>query len=58
MIYLLDLGTSVRLGGQVANASMLSEGWVPYHGPVPDGQHFKLVDEYLVAIEPEPTEED
>lgn len=56
MIYILDYGNVVRLGGQVANAQMLLEGWVPYYGPIPEGQTFKLEAGVLVCID-EPTEE-
>lgn len=56
MIYILNYGNSVRLGGRVADYNMFIEGWVPYHGPIPDGQNFKLVDGILVCTDPAPDE--
>lgn len=52
MIYILNYGDSVRLGGTVANYNMFAEGWVPYHGPIPEGHNFKLVDGVLVCTDP------
>lgn len=54
MIYILINGDHVRLGGQVADEQMLTEGWVPYNGPIPLGDDFRLVDGELVAVEVEP----
>lgn len=42
LIYVLNLGTEVILGGTVASATMLTEGWRPYYGKVPVGNKFKF----------------
>lgn len=54
MIYILDQGGCVRLGGTVANAEMLREGWQAYEGPVPLGDLVRLEDGVLVVVEHEP----
>ena len=51
MIYVLDTGVTVLLGGTVASASMLAEGWKPYYGKVPPGTTFKFASTgWLVAV--------
>lgn len=54
MIYILNYGDRVRLGGTVANYNMLAEGWVPYHGPIPIADELRLVDGVLVPVEKSP----
>lgn len=54
MIYILERGDYVTLGGRVASQSMLRAGWRPYYGPIPEGRYFKLIDGFLAAVEPEP----
>lgn len=49
-------GDIVQLGGQVATDAMIEDGWFEYHGEIPQGNHFKLVDDVLVAFVPEKTE--
>lgn len=51
MIYVLDQGGSVLLGGTVASADMLRLGYKPYYGKVPSGTAFKFdANGWLVAI--------
>ena len=57
MIYIRRInGEVVQLGGTVATDAMIEDGWFEYHGPIPEGQHFKLVNDELVAFVPEKTE--
>lgn len=53
MIYVKDQGVSAKLAGTVATPEMLADGWVPYYGPVPEGNVFRLEDGVLVAIDSE-----
>jgi hypothetical protein len=54
MIYIKKINEDVvQLGGQVATDAMIENGWFEYNGPVPQGNHFKLVDGELVAFLPD-----
>lgn len=53
MIYIKRInGDVVQLGGQVATEQMLEDGWFEYDGPIPTGEHFKLVDGVLETYTP------
>lgn len=57
MIYIKKISEDiVQLGGQVATDAMIEEGWFEYNGEIPQGNHFKLIDDQLVAYVPEKTE--
>jgi hypothetical protein len=57
MIYIRKINNEVvQLGGTVATDAMIEDGWFEYHGSIPEGQHFKLINDELVAFVPEKTE--
>ncbi len=53
MIYIKKLNDiEFQLGGQVATQQMLEDGWVPYYGPIPEGQHFQMLEGVLEPYDP------
>lgn len=53
MIYIKKINDiEYQLGGQVATDQMLDDGWTPYYGPIPEGQHFQLVEGILEPYDP------
>lgn len=50
MIYIKHSGDEVVLGSSVATDDMLSDGWIPYYGEIPNGSAFTLENGVLVPI--------